>query len=88
MLNMRDKVKPYVKMQLFHIESTQFVAEVGDMIRWPEGMANTSNVQIFKSGFPMHFDDDDDQLKWFGSDSCKTVNVWNELRIILAHVWW
>ncbi|GAA0160070.1 hypothetical protein LIER_16708 [Lithospermum erythrorhizon] len=46
-----------------HIDSTQHVAEVSDMIRWPVGKANTFDVQVFKNGFPNHFNDNDDRLE-------------------------
>ncbi|GAA0171642.1 hypothetical protein LIER_25625 [Lithospermum erythrorhizon] len=58
------------------------------MIKWPDGRANTSDVQDFKAGFPNQFDDDDDLMEWFGSTCCKAINVWNKLRGSFPQVWW
>ncbi|GAA0166341.1 hypothetical protein LIER_21516 [Lithospermum erythrorhizon] len=54
------------------------MAEIGNMIKWPEGRAKTFNVQMFESAFFKYFEDNDDQLEWFGSNSCTIVNGWED----------
>ncbi|GAA0186643.1 hypothetical protein LIER_33931 [Lithospermum erythrorhizon] len=38
-------------ISFLYIKSMQFVPEISGIIRWPKGMANTSDVQMFKIGF-------------------------------------
>ncbi|GAA0184166.1 hypothetical protein LIER_31455 [Lithospermum erythrorhizon] len=82
------RVALLIRITYLHIESTQTVVEVSDMIRWPVGRANTSDVQVFRNGFPRHFDQTGDCLVWFGDTSSKATNVWNKLRPNFAQVWW